>query len=350
MYIKHRVQNFWKYFILNREELEHALRENDHHEITHLLQDLNEHLKTICACGMEVEMSDTGFYEMTFTPQGNKNAQFATALLKKDAPQALSEDWIINAVRPPLSERAIHTILRIKDKEVTGADFHVYYTINEISKTLDIKVYCEALKDVEEKRRESMVAFMLELFIGELEFEARISSIEIIDTPDEEAENFCLLPNLYEDIYDIIIDQDWMEYHDPLSIYMAYKLDEKPVSETLRKDMKLIVTTNPQLQEELLSDSYEMCKEFKDCGGEYGYFYYEKLYEDEKEALVRQQLEKEINELLYEMSIARTMGGAVGIYYSYIDVAVFDKDAFAIALAKINEKMNFKVYYQPFLK
>ena len=44
MYIKHRVQNFWKYFILNREELEHALRENDHHEITHLLQDLNEHL------------------------------------------------------------------------------------------------------------------------------------------------------------------------------------------------------------------------------------------------------------------------------------------------------------------
>ena len=52
----------------------------------------------------------------------------------------------------------------------SGADFHVYYTINEISKTLDIKVYCEALKDVEEKRRESMVAFMLELFIGELEF------------------------------------------------------------------------------------------------------------------------------------------------------------------------------------
>ena len=53
---------------------------------------------------------------------------------------------------------------------------------------------------MEEKRRESMVAFMLELFIGELEFEARISSIEIIDTPDEEAEKFCLLPNLYEDI------------------------------------------------------------------------------------------------------------------------------------------------------
>ena len=61
------------------------------------------------------------------------------------------------------------------------------------------------------------------------------------------------------------------------------------------------------------------------------------LFEVEKEALVRQQLEKEINDLLYDMSIARTMGGAVGVYYSYIDVAVFDIDGFKIALEKINE-------------
>ena len=81
-----------------------------------------------------------------------------------------------------------------------------------------------------------------------------------------------------------------------------------------------------------------------------GYLYYEKLYEDEKEALVRQQLEKEINDLLYPMSIARTMGGAIGMYYSYIDLAVFDRDGFAIALEKINEKMKFKIYYHSFLE
>ena len=110
---------------------------------------------------------------------------------------------------------------------------------------------------------------MLELFIGELEFEARISRVEILDAEIDE-ENVCLLPNLYEDLCDIIIDQEWMEYHDPLSIYMAYKLDEKPVSETLRRDMKLIVTTNPQLQEEVLNKEYATCKDFADKGGEYG--------------------------------------------------------------------------------
>ena len=188
-----------------------------------------------------------------------------------------------------------------------------------------------------------------ELFIGELELEARINSITIIDTPSDE-ENVCLLPNFYEDICDIIIDEEWSEYHDPTTIYMAYKLDEKLPSETLRKDMKMIITTNPQLQEELLNQEYQSCKDMKERGAEYGYLFYEVLYEDEKEALLRQQLEKEINKLFYDMSLARTIGGAIGIHYSYIDVAVFDIDGFKIALEKLNEKLSFKIYYRSFLE
>ena len=41
---------------------------------------------------------------------------------------------------------------------------------------------------------------------------------------------------------------------------------------------------------------------------------------------------------------------AIGMYYSYIDLAVFDRDGFAIALEKINEKMKFKIYYHSFLE
>ncbi|MFR5326186.1 MAG: hypothetical protein ACLTFV_08370 [[Clostridium] innocuum] len=346
---KHRVHNFWSYFLTIQQPLETALREQDRHEYEHLLNDINEQLKTVCGCKLEVEMSETGFFEMTFATGGDKTAQLCSALLKKDAPQQLSENWIINAFRPPLSERALNSYLQLNGQTVRGADFKVYYTIEEESKTVELKVYCAALQGLEETNKESIVAYMLELFIGELEFEARISRVEILDAEIDE-ENVCLLPNLYEDLCDIIIDQEWMEYHDPLSIYMAYKLDEKPVSETLRRDMKLIVTTNPQLQEEVLNKEYATCKDFADKGGEYGYLYYEKLYEDEKEALVRQQLEKEINDLLYPMSVARTMGGAIGMYYSYIDLAVFDRDGFAIALEKINEKMKFKIYYHSFLE
>lgn len=346
---KHRVQNFWKYFMTIQTALETALKEQDHHEIKHLLSDIGERLKTVCGCRMEVEMSETGFFEMTFATGGDKTAQLCSALLKKDAPKQLHENWIINAFRPPLSERALNSYVQVNGKQVHGGDVYVYYTIEEESRTLALKLYCEAWKGVEETQKQSIAAYMLELFIGELELEARISNIELVDEQLDE-ENVCLLPNLYEDLCDIIVDRDWIEYHDPLSIYVAYKLDEKPVSETLRKDMLFIITTNPQLQEEILNKEYATCKDFCDKGGEYGYLYYERLYEDEKEALVRQQLEKQVNDLLYPMSVARTMGGAIGIYYSYIDVAIYDIDAFRIALEKINEKMSFAIYYRPFLE
>lgn len=348
MNLKHRVQNFWKYFTQNQNDLETALKENNAQEVQRMLLDFNERLKTISACKMEIEMSETGFYEMTFDTAGNKTSQLAAALLKKDAPKQLSEDWIINAFRQPLSEKALNSVLEIQGKQYTGADFKVYYTIDDTSKTLLLKVYCEGLKELEDDKKSSITAYMLELYLGELEFEARISHVEILDEESDE-EDVCLLPNLYEDICDIIVERDWMEYHDPLSIYLAYKLDEKPVSETLRNDRKLIITTNPQLQEELLNKQYDTCKDFVNLGGEYGFLYYEVLYDDEKEALVRQQLEKELHDLLYPMSIARTMGGAVGEYYSYIDVAIFDIDGFEIALEKINEKMTFPVYYKGYL-
>lgn len=348
MNLKHRVQNFWKYFMKERIHLEDALSKGNTKEYSHLLKDFNAHLKKVCQVSMEVEMSETGFYEMTFDTAGNKTAQLCAALLKKDAPKEMAEDWIINAFRQPLSEKALHSVLDINGKQYSGADFKVYYTIEEEAKMISLKVYCEGLKGLEEERKQRIVAYMLELFIGELEFEARISHVEILDEECDE-ENVCLLPNLYEDICDIVIDRDWMEYHDPLSIYVAYKLDEKPVSETLRNDRKLIITTNPQLQEELMNKQYDSCKDFKALGGEYGFLYYEVLYEDEKEALVRQQLEKEMNDLLYPMSIARTIGGAVGEYYSYIDLAVFDIDGFQIALEKINEKMTFPLYYKSYL-
>lgn len=349
MNLKHRVKNFWIYFETIQKELEHCLDEGDHHELAHIMEDVNHQLKTIVATQMEVELSENGFYEMTLPSGGDKNVQLCSALLVKNAPEQMKENWILNAWRPPLSEKAMNSFIEIKDRRYTGADFKIYYTINEGLKMLDIEVYCEGLIGLEETYRNRLVAYMLELFIGELELEARINSISIIDEESDE-ENVCLLPNFYEDICDIIIDQEWSEYHDPTLIYMAYKLDEKLPSETLRKDMKMIVTTNPQLQEELLNQEYDSCKEMKERGAEYGYLFYEVLYEDEKEALVRQQLEKEVNKLLYEMSIARTIGGAVGVHYSYIDLAVFDIDGFHIALEKMNEKMNFKIYYRPFLE
>ena len=118
--------------------------------------------------------------------------------------------------------------------------------------------------------------YLLELYIGELELEARIGDVSILDAPID-AQDVVLLPNLYEDICDIVIDRNWLEYRDPTQIYFAYQLDQPVQNESLRKDMVAIVTSHPLLFEELVNQTYDQLHEFSTFGAEYGYLYYEPL-------------------------------------------------------------------------
>lgn len=344
---KHRVQNFWKYFMGVRKEVEDALAHNKEDEVSELLREMNLQVESVCEAKVELDFHD-GFYELSFHGGANKTKQYICALLKKEAPKELIDDWIINSYRQPLSETALQMVVDIDGKQYSGADFMVYYDVDETAKCIHVRIYSEALAKLEKNQKENVAIAMLELFIGEIELEARIGDIEIVEEPRSEEENFCLLPNFYEDVCDIVIDQEWMEYQEPCTIYSAYKIDREIVSETLRKDMKLIVTTNPQLQEEILNKEMDSCNEAIRFGGEYGYLFYEIEQEGEKIAIVRQQLEKELQDLLYPMAIARTIGGAIGTHYAYVDVLVFDKTAFDIIIDKLNEHLPFHVYYRMF--
>lgn len=347
MNTKHRVQNFWKYFKGIQNELEAALAQNKEEEAQEILREMNLQVESVCDGKAELDYHD-GFYELTFHGGANKTKQYICALLKENAPKDLVNDWIINSYRQPLSETALAMVVKLEDKEYSGADFTLYYEIDEQAKCIHVKIYSEALTALDRDKKQNIAIAMLELFIGEIELEARIGDIEIIDQPDHEAENFCLLPNFYEDLCDIVIDKEWSEYKEPCAIYSAYKIDQEIVSETLRKDMKLIVTTNPQLQEELLNHELDSCNEAIRFGSVYGYLFYEIEQKGEEIAIVRQQLEKELQELFYPMSIARTIGGAIGTHYAYIDLIIFDIDAFEIILERLNEHLPFKVYYRQF--
>lgn len=347
MELKQRIHKFWEYFLSIQSQVEHVLHHEDHEGLQQFVVECNMHLDNINHCEIEFEITD-GFYEMTFASHGNKSSLYVSELLKKDAPEALLDQWIINAYRPPLSEKAFHSIFEVNGTSYQGSDFKIHYEIDEINKMITVQVYCKGLVGLDSDQQMRITRTMMELFIGELELEARISIIEILDA-EIESEDVCLLPNFYEDICDIIVDKEWVEYHNPTQIYMAYKIDEKLSFEGLRKDMKLVVTTYPLLQEELFNQEYTICKSMHECGGEFGFLYFEAKGENEKIALLRQQLEKEIQDLLYPLSIARTIGGAIGTNYVYVDLLIFDKPAFAIAFEKMRKHIPFDLYYKAFL-
>lgn len=323
------------------------LQNNEISAVKLLLDQLNEQLMLIAGCRLEVEMAENGYFEMTFDTGMNKTAQYICALLKKDAPQIVIDRWIVNAFRQPLSERAMHTVLNINNIQYTPIDFKIYYEIDENMKALHCQMYCPAFKGMDEVRQYDIARYMLELFIGELELEARITSLKVIEEPLD-AEDVVLLPNFYEDICDIVIDQDWTAYQDPTMIYSVYKLNEALKTAGIRKDITVLATSHAVLFEELQNKEDDSCRDFADKGGEYGYFYYERREESEDSAVRNARLEKEIHELLYPLSIARTIGSGMGFAHCYIDVAVFDKPLFMEALKKMNEKLPFDIFYKSF--
>lgn len=344
---RHRVKRFWQYFMQVEESIRKALHTSDEEAIKDWRRELNEWGRQLYDGGIELEVQDD-FYELTFHGGANKSKQYICALLKKDAPQQLVDHWIINAFRQPLSQSALHAQVRIGDAIYQGSDFIVYYEVDKDAKCIHTQIYSEALLNQKEAQALTIVYAMLELFIGEVELEARIGDVTILDAPKPDAQNFCLLPNFYEDICDMIVDEGWIEYREPCAIYAVYKLDDNLVSETVRSDMIMVMGTNPQLLEELWNHEQDSCQEAVRFGAQYGYLYYEITQQNEQIAFVRQQLEQEIQELLYPLSLARVIGGAIGTQYGYIDLIVFDADEFATVMQKLNAHLSFPLYYQPF--
>ncbi|MFV0381777.1 MAG: hypothetical protein ACK5KR_06110 [Breznakia sp.] len=345
MSIKKQVLKFWKIFLQERSNLEHALRHHCETEQKEISKILNVYLEELCNCQLMFEVG-LQHYEMIFLSGQDKNAQIICALLKKMMPKGIEGTWLVHASLPPLSEKALHTILRLEDKEYTPDNFIVYYDIDEQNKCLNLEVYCKAYDVLEKNKANEVTMYLLSLFLGDIALEAYVNQIDLID--HQKTGDSALLTQLYEVLQDIIAEYQWVDYQDATMIYRIFKIQENTNQEAVRKDIKIMSSVHPVLMSELLEDVFHSYHEFFDFGGEFGYIYYENPYRDEKDALLRQKLEKVINNMLYKHGIARSIGGAMGSKYTYIDIAVFDKEEFLKAFHKMNTHISLSLAYTSF--
>ena len=345
MSIREQVKRFWRIFMEEKVNLEKALSQQKEQEINEIVKILNTYFEECSNSSLEVAISDD-FYELTFHSGQDKNVQLVNALLKAFVPEEVNEKWIINAYLPPLSDKALNTVLRIKEQDYYPEDFSVYYDIDEANKSFHVSLYCGAFQYLEVNKANEIAVYMLQLFIGECALEAYIGTIDVIT--NERSGNVVVLPQFYELMIDIMEEKEWTNYHDPTTIYRVYSLKDEIDNKEVRRDMKMIFTVHPILISETLEGQLVSYHQFFDYGGEFGFLFYKNNTGNEADAIYRQQLEKKLNDLLFPAGIAKSIGGAIGTIYSYIDVAIYDKEAFIKALKKINEKLSIELSYQSF--
>lgn len=345
--IKTKTKRFWQQFIKLQDELQDALKQQHQSKITELVRILNDELLSVAGCFLEVEGGDDDFFECTFISGEDKTAQILCAYIKKFAPDRVLDHWIINDCRQPLSEKGFQMRFDVRDLSYGVEDIMVSMHVLEEAQMVDLMVYCEGFEWQEENEKKTITAMLLEMMIGTLQLEAHINDFTCIDVMSEDEEWFALA-DLYERLLDLVESKKWPEFKDPTQIYRAYKLEKEEISDSVHHDKLLITTCHPELFVEIMNEQRLILDNFNRLGGEYGALVYEHEGVNENLAHQKKQLERELNDLLYSLGLARCIGGALGMHYCYIDVAVFDRNDFKQALLKINEKLPINLVYFPY--
>ena len=120
--------------------------------------------------------------------------------------------------------------------------------------------------------------------------------------------------------------------------------------DSLRKDMKYIFTTHPLLIEESISQQHDVVSDLKAKDGEFGYIYYLNPFHSKEDAILRQNLSKQLDEQMTKIGAAKVIGGAIGKSYAYIDLIIYDTKSFKKALQNLQGQLskNLAFHYQPF--
>lgn len=349
MSVLNNIREFWQRFEDEQQDLQQALVQKDYDKINEILEGLNEEVNAISGCSFFVEDVSEDF-EMTFDPGPNKTSQYLAQRLKMMAPEEVKKVWRINDSLQPLSQKAIEASVQIKDQIYTLADFFVFYTIHSENQTFETEIYCPGYSLIEnDEYTKEMSMYLLELAIGQTDYEAYIGSVLPLTQP-KESQNFCSLVDFYDKIQETIIKDHWKTYASPLEIYSIYQPNQDFAHDALRKDMKIIFTTHPLLVEETLGEKNDVLLDLKAKEGEYGYMYYSNPFSGKDNALFRQELSKQLDEEMSKLHLGKVIGGAMGKSFSYIDWIIFDQEGFLKAFEQIKKQLDAKVelHFQTF--
>ena len=180
--------------------------------------------------------------------------------------------------------------------------------------------------------------------LGDLVLNSYVEKIECIPTKREDVK-YVPMTSGYDEIIDFMELHNYKTYSDCTQIYTVYKLDEENTSNEVLEDRILISTIHPMNFIEVMNNERRSLNQITRLQGEVGFLV---LSIDEFNETVAEQkrvLEKELNDLLYGLGIARVTGSGIAPKRVYFEVFIFDKEEFKKAVVKVVSKLNLPITY-----
>ena len=345
MSFKSNVAAFWAWFAEHAAQIGADIEAQAHGDI---LKEFSTQLDRVFGKAHFLIGGRAGDFDLTISPEGNRSTLFLSRFWKEQAPEI--PGWTFFHLKPPAGKAGGGFGLRFEVEQgnpsIDWSDVHVLPTPNAETKKLDIALYCEKLKDVDERTWFSYVFLLLDDCLGEAYTE---SAIGAIDRGQKKRWSMIPFGKLYDYVVRTFQKNGWQLFENPDEVASAYRMDPKTDIQGDRDDIAIGYTYHPGLINDYLGGTGEVIHAMRAVGAEYLFLVYNHAHVPlDQKVPYRAPIEDALDELLLSRNLGRLLGGATGSLNSYIDLLVFDMDEFDALVPEVLAQFDIAIRRVPF--
>ncbi len=338
---KNIVKTAWDDFTKNENTLRDMVDRGDHYESIFTLL---SKIFPIDGLMFECFKIEDQRYELCFSADGNRSVLMLIAFLVQFKPKETEDVWNFSIGRSAAGDQDY--ILKMRDLSVSPSEVDVYYTESE--KKFDVALYCKKLNKLIKKDFDAVshvLSVMLTSSIGEVITSECIKDFNVVSKPQKKMS--CTKLNAFSAVLkEYGIDQNYtinLENSDSFN-YTVY--ETKPdVSENckFREDVFVGSTAFFELIDDYLNKKNYSVLSYMNNGVYAGFLGYNHIF-------LKKQGQKdngaifEYRESIYQKlldacgpNVFTNIGGATGLYHSYIDLLIWDLPTFESCAKKVFE-------------
>jgi hypothetical protein len=268
---------------------------------------------------------------LTLSGEGNLHRQLLTQYWLQKAPSI--PGWIFHPSRQPGKDRGSELVF--DEKTFNCEQIWVSPTVNREEEAFDIAVWHPEWRTLTENQRWTMLFIFLDTLLGEYGTQQWIGEIKFSEDQLKDAMGLTELPGFIQQT----CEKEGWKSHAPGETGVVYRLE--PHDHFARGDISIGSTMNEKLLNDYLRAEGNLEDPLSGTGADYVYLTLsiEHIPKGE-EVRARAVFDDALDEQLGAEDLGRSLGGATGSRFGYIDLLIFDGEQSVAAIERILKEKN----------
>lgn len=337
-----RVGEFWDWFVANEGKLSSMIHPKSQEEADDFMEFISEGTNLISE---NLHFNIGGDHEFTFSVEGWPDLFIIYPYIISRMPESLKGKWKFF----PFNQGKEHSFaFRMDDVEIDMDKIMVNVSYNETGEDFNIRYYDKNLCSLPKEKSDGVFHIILELVLGE---GVSFKYINAIERASGIEEDMIALSGLREHIEKAIKFHGHEFYENPKDIYTGYHMTPEENDE-LRFDVIVGSTCLYSIVADYYSDSTDIFDHANNFGAQALFLVFQNDNGNDRHQILnfRHDLEDRITEEILEPgNLGVITGGATGTEYSYIDLFVYNQQAFVSTLLPLlDEYPEYSFYLSEF--